>query len=90
MSEAGSYEAASNLIIKRESTETLSGNDVYHTNSLILLVKKMLCSKLYCQKGFNSTLFSYKIEGSLVGGLHSRVANLWSRLAGWRTGCTTD
>ena len=30
-------------------------------NSLILLVKKMLCSKLHFQKGFNLILFSYKI-----------------------------
>jgi hypothetical protein len=28
----------------------LSGNEVDYTNSLILLVKNMLCSKLHCQK----------------------------------------
>ena len=35
---------------------------IYCTNSLILLVKKMLCSELYCQKGFNLIPFSYKIS----------------------------
>ena len=37
-----------------------SGNDVYYTNSLILLVKNMLCSKLHRQNGFNSIPCSYK------------------------------
>ena len=35
----------------------LSGNEVDFTNSEILLVKSMLCSKLHCQKGFNLILF---------------------------------
>ena len=30
----------------------LSGNEVYYTKSLILLVTNMLCSKLHCQKVF--------------------------------------
>jgi len=37
------------------------GNEVYHTNSLVLLVKDILCSKLHCQKGFYLILFSYKV-----------------------------
>ena len=41
----------------------LFGSEVYHTNSLILLVKNMLCSKLHCQKGYNLNTFSNKIEG---------------------------
>ena len=31
----------------------ISGNEVYHKNSLMLLVKNILCSKLHCQKGFS-------------------------------------
>jgi hypothetical protein len=31
----------------------LSGNEVYFTKSLVLLVKSILCSKLHCQKGIN-------------------------------------
>jgi len=30
-----------------------SGNEVYYTNSLVLLVKNMQCSELRCQKGFD-------------------------------------
>jgi hypothetical protein len=30
--------------MERELNQNLSGNEVYHTNSLILLVKNMLCS----------------------------------------------
>ena len=37
------------------------GNDVDPTNSLILLVRKMLCSQLHCQKVFKLKFFSYKI-----------------------------
>ena len=39
----------------------LSGDEVYYINSLILLVKKMLCSKLHCQEVFNLKAFSCKI-----------------------------
>ena len=46
----------------------MSGNEVCYTNSLILLVKNMLCSKLHRQKGFNGIPFSYKIQGLGVGG----------------------
>jgi hypothetical protein len=45
-----------------ELNQTLSGNEVCSTNSLILLVKNMLYSNLHCQKGFNLILFSYKID----------------------------
>ena len=47
--------------MKRELYQNLSGNEVYYTNSSILLVKNMLCSKLHCQKGFDLILFLYKI-----------------------------
>jgi hypothetical protein len=40
----------------------LSGNEVYYTNSLILLVKDMLCSQPRCQKVLNSIPLSYKIQ----------------------------
>ena len=40
----------------------LSGNEVYHTNSSILLGKNMLCSKLHYQKGFDSILCSHHIS----------------------------
>jgi hypothetical protein len=45
--------------MKRELNWNLSGNEVHYTNSSILLVKNMLCSKFYCQKDFNS--IPYKI-----------------------------
>ena len=38
-----------------------SGNEVYYTNSLILLIKMMLYSKLHCQKLSKLKRFSYKI-----------------------------
>jgi hypothetical protein len=43
---------AENLIEKCFNLK-LSGNEVYYTNSLILVVKIMLCSKLHCQKVLN-------------------------------------
>jgi len=43
----------------------LFGNEVYYTNSLLLLVQNMLCSKLHYQKDFNLKAFSCKI--SIVG-----------------------
>ena len=46
--------------MKRELNYRLSGNEGYNANSLILLVKNMLCSKPHCQKGFNVIIFSYK------------------------------
>ena len=47
--------------MKRESNQNVSGNEVYFTNSLILLAKNMLCSKLHRQQSFNLILFSRKI-----------------------------
>ena len=37
--------------LSSESDSNLSGNEVYHTNYINVLVKKMLNSKLHCQKG---------------------------------------
>jgi hypothetical protein len=51
---------------KRELDSNLSGSEVYCKNSLILLVKRMLCNKLHGQKGFNSVLFSPKIGANRV------------------------
>ena len=39
--------------MKRIRLKTLSGSEGDYTNSLLLLVKNMLRSKLHCQKGFN-------------------------------------
>ena len=36
--------------MKTELNQSLSNNEVYYTNSLMSLVKHMLCSKLHCQK----------------------------------------
>ena len=42
--------------------QNLSGDEIYYTSCLILLVKNMLCSSnIHCMKGFNLILFSYKI-----------------------------
>jgi len=45
----------------------LSGNEVYYTNALLLLIKNMLCSKLHCQKGFELKLFLYKTRTTHPG-----------------------
>ena len=45
----------------------LSGDEVYHTNTSALLVMNMLCSKLLCQKVFNS--IPYKIASGLAATL---------------------
>ena len=45
----------------------LFGNEVYYTNSLTLLVKNMLCSKVRCQKAFNLILISYEIRDTRHG-----------------------
>ena len=39
--------------MKRKLNQNLSGNEVDHTNSSILLVKNMLCRTLHCQKVLN-------------------------------------
>ena len=46
--------------MERVLYQNLSGNEVYYINSLILLVKNVLCSNLRYQKGFNLIAFSYK------------------------------
>ena len=48
--------------MKRELNQNISGNKVYHTNSSILLVKSMLCSKIHHQNDFKSIPFSHKIS----------------------------
>ena len=47
--------------IKRELNWNLSGNEVCYTNSLILLVKNMLCSKLHRHTDFYLIIFSFRI-----------------------------
>jgi len=44
-------------LYEKRSKLNLSGNEVYYTDSLALLVKNMLCSELLCQKGFDLILF---------------------------------
>ena len=46
-----------------------SGNEGYYTNSLILLVKNMLCGKLHCQKGCD-----YLYRGLIIS--HDYLLNL--------------
>ena len=48
-------------MILHEKGFRLSGNEDHYTNSLMLLVNKMLCSKLDCQKVLDLKLFSLKI-----------------------------
>ena len=57
--------------MKRELNQNL-GDEVDYTNSLILLVKNMLCSKLHDQKGLNSISFSYQFEAAMAQGLGFR------------------
>jgi len=41
----------------------LFGNEVHCTNALLLLIKIMLCSKLYCRKGLSQSSFhSHKLH----------------------------
>ena len=47
--------------MKSELSSNLSGNEVYHTNSLICLLKNMLCGNLDCWKGFGSITVGYDI-----------------------------
>ena len=56
------------LCLRSVCNSHLSGNEVYYTNHLILLVKNMLCSEHHCQKGFNLILFSFRdlVEGEAV------------------------
>ena len=43
------------------SISKFSGNEVYYTTGLTLLVKIMLCSKLQGHKTFKVKVFAYKI-----------------------------
>ena len=69
----------------------LSGNEVYYTNALLLLIKIMLCSKLHCPKVLDCTSFSMRFgvrQGSSVQHLDSgfRVygyLSLHSEFGGW-------
>jgi hypothetical protein len=77
----------------------LSGGEVCYTNSLILLVKNILCSNLHCQKDFGLLLFSYKTAffsprdlhvsppepGDLWYRLGGSKETIWSRSEGWRS-----
>jgi len=47
--------------MKGESNQNLSGNEIYYTNSLISLVKNLLCGQLHCQKGSHLIPLSCKI-----------------------------
>jgi len=53
--------------MKRELNENLSDNEVYNTNYLILLAKKMMCIKLHSHKGVNSIFFPCKIVRLATG-----------------------
>ena len=57
----------------------LSGNEVYYTNSSILLVKNMLCSTLHCRTDFDLILFHSHIRSCqhLISRRCSRSASLW-------------
>ena len=44
----------------RKFDQTLSGNEIYHAACSLLVMFKILCGKLHCQKGFNFIIFSYK------------------------------
>ena len=43
--------------MKIQLNQNLSGNEVYYTNSVIVLVKSILCSKVHCHKVLISFLF---------------------------------
>ena len=49
----------SRIVYEKIITLNLSGNEVYYTDSLMLSVKNIVCSKLHCQKGINPILCSY-------------------------------
>jgi len=48
--------------------QNISGSAVYHTNSLILLVRNMLCSKLHFQQGFDLIPLSCEIAMKAMDG----------------------
>ena len=49
------------ILYRERNRFKLPGNEVDDTNSLTLLVKNMLCSKLHCQKVLRWKLFPCKI-----------------------------
>ena len=49
------------ILYEKEITLNLFSNEVYNTNSPILLVQNMLCSELHCQKSLNLISFSYEV-----------------------------
>ena len=73
--------------MKRKLNYNLSGTEVYNTNALILLVKKMLHGEHHRQKSFNLVLFSYEIgraPSPIVTGPHGSSA--WCSLVAWDAG----
>ena len=52
--------------VEKRIKSNVSGNEVYDTNSLMLLFTHMLCRKLHCQKGFNLVPFSHKVGLAVV------------------------
>ena len=61
--------------MKRELHQNLSRNEVCYTISLMMPVRNMLRSKLYCQIFFNSIPFSYEIPPQAANaGLRARLA----------------
>ena len=78
-----------NLIRKSFLILKTSGNGVYYTNTLILLIKMMLCSKLHCQKFLRLKSFSYKItwrEEALGLGAHGQPRPALQRFGVWNLG----
>ena len=52
---------------KKVSIQKLSGNEVYCTNALLLLMKIMLCSEVHCKIFFNRNCFPTR-SGALLPG----------------------
>ena len=65
------------LMRKESQSKKTSGNKIHYTNSLILLIKIMLCSKLHYQKFLELKLFSYKMSRYPV--------SWWCHGRGWAT-----
>ena len=53
-----SQASSGGLLCENKNKTKLHGNEVDYTNSLLLPVKNMLCSKLHFQKGLKIILFS--------------------------------
>ena len=63
-----------------------SGNEVYYTNSLMILIKMMLCGKLHCQKFLKLKIFSYKIILSIHQPRYDRILGMRVSGSGGLTG----